>query len=98
MKFIISVLKGFDVGKIQSFSEFPISIGRWTDNDFVLVDPLVSRMHCVIDFMRGNFYILDLKSANHTIVNEKFLISELPLANNDNIIIGSNHIKVMIED
>jgi pSer/pThr/pTyr-binding forkhead associated (FHA) protein len=92
------VIKGFDKGKKQNFSAFPISIGRWHDNDFLLTDPLVSRMHCTIDNINDDLTVRDLVSANRTILNDKIVCSDESVADNDILILGSNYIKLTIED
>jgi pSer/pThr/pTyr-binding forkhead associated (FHA) protein len=94
----INVIKGYDKGKTESFSDFPISIGRWEDNDFQLSDTLVSRMHCAIDYRNNSFYVRDLKSANHTIVNDKLVNSELPINNNDIIMVGGSFLHISISN
>jgi len=44
-------------------------IGRATNSDFRLRDPKVSRDHCVIERIRDEYIIIDLESANGTVVN-----------------------------
>ncbi len=47
-----------------------ILIGRAIDNDIRLSDPLVSRHHCRIEVGEEGAWLLDLGSANGTLVNE----------------------------
>ncbi len=49
--------------------ERPITIGRGTEADLVILDEKASRLHCGIRLWDGDFYIKDLKSRNGTFVN-----------------------------
>ncbi len=46
-----------------------INIGRESDNDVVLDSKLVSRHHCMIQKIKGAFFIKDSGSTNGTFVN-----------------------------
>ena len=96
MKLTISVISGFDEGKRQSFTDFPISIGRLPDNDFQLDDPFVSRRHCTIYKEENYFTLSDLKSTNKTILNEKILDSPKSFKDGDNLIIGENLLRLNV--
>ena len=97
MKLTISVITGFDEGKEKSFTDFPISIGRLSDNDFQLNDSYVSRRHCTI-YTDGIFFtVSDLKSTNKTILNEKILSSPKSFLDGDKLIIGRNILKLTVE-
>ena len=90
MKLILAVVSGFDQGKRESFTDFPISIGRLPDNDFQLNDKYVSRRHCTIYLDDDRFTVSDLKSTNKTILNEKSLDSPTYFTDGDKLIIGRN--------
>ena len=96
MKLTISVISGFDEGKRQSFTDFPISIGRLPDNDFQLDDPFVSRRHCTIYKEENYFTLSDLKSTNKTVLNEKILDSPKSFKDGDNLIIGENLLRLNV--
>ena len=96
MKLTISVISGFDEGKRQSFTDFPISIGRLPDNDFQLKDPFVSRRHCTIYKEENYFTLSDLKSTNKTVLNEKILDSPKSFKDGDNLIIGENLLRLNV--
>ena len=96
MKLTILVIEGHDKGKQQSFTEFPISIGRWPDNDFQLNDPSVSRRHCAIYANGSRLTVSDLKSTNKTILNKKILNSPKYFISGSEIIIGSNILRLDI--
>lgn len=96
MKLTISVITGFDEGKKESFTDFPISIGRLPDSDFQLNDPFVSRRHCTI-YTDGIYFIVsDLKSTNKTILNEKILDSSRSFVDGDSIIIGKTLLRLNV--
>jgi pSer/pThr/pTyr-binding forkhead associated (FHA) protein len=96
VKLTISVISGFDEGKRQSFTDFPISIGRLPDNDFQLDDPFVSRRHCTIYKEENYFTLSDLKSTNKTVLNEKILDSPKSFKDGDNLIIGENLLRLNV--
>jgi pSer/pThr/pTyr-binding forkhead associated (FHA) protein len=52
-------------------SDEELRLGRDSDNDFVLEDEGVSRHHAKIEKKENHFFIVDLDSANGTIVNGK---------------------------
>ena len=90
MKLILAVISGFDEGKRQSFTDFPISIGRLPDNDFQLKDPFVSRRHCTI-YKEDNYFTLsDLKSTNKTVLNGEILNAPVKVKKADQLGLGSN--------
>jgi pSer/pThr/pTyr-binding forkhead associated (FHA) protein len=94
VKLTISVISGFDEGKRQSFTDFPISIGRLPDNDFQLKDPFVSRRHCTIYKDQNYFTLSDLKSTNKTVLNGKILKAPVTVKKADRLGLGSNLIEI----
>ena len=96
MKLTISVITGFDEGKMMSFTDFPISIGRLPDNDFQLNDPFVSRRHCTIYTDGICFTISDLKSTNRTVLNGKVAKSPISITSGDELVLGHNLIKIIL--
>ena len=97
MKLTISVITGFDEGKKENFTKFPISIGRLPDNDFQLDDPFVSRKHCTIYIDGVCFTVSDLKSTNKTILNKKIIDAPQSFIDGDNLIIGKNLLKLNVD-
>jgi pSer/pThr/pTyr-binding forkhead associated (FHA) protein len=66
-------------------------IGKSADADIQLNDQYASKLHAVIHFEEGKFFISDLGSSNHTRVNgEKILNQELK--DGDKIMIGHQNI------
>jgi len=70
-----------------------ITIGRNTDNDLMIIDPLVSNYHAVIQSNGGQIVIRDLKSSNGTFVNN-MKITEVFLNIGDEIVIGKHVIRL----
>ena len=94
--------------KIQSGNE-PVSeyavntevltIGRATNNDLVINDPLVSRRHAQINKKGERYQITDLGSIDGTRVNSVLLKPNIyhPLANGDTISIGNSQLHFIIQ-
>ena len=81
---------------LKEFNKFPISIGRRDDNDLIINDILISRIHCTIFQDSGSFYIADLKSTNGTIVDGKKITESVALTNKDQIVLGVTHLQIDI--
>ncbi|MCX6997564.1 MAG: FHA domain-containing protein [Kiritimatiellaeota bacterium] len=56
---------------VVPLTEVPITIGRGHENDVVLPDEKVSRIHCGLRWWDGAYYLKDLQSHNGTWVNEE---------------------------
>jgi hypothetical protein len=72
-----------------------ISIGRASDNDVILDDPLVSRHHCQLKLQHGAYSFADLGSRNGSFVNGE-PVSEIALGPGDVIRIGSTEIEFQV--
>lgn len=72
-----------------------LTFGRNSENDIVLKDLAVSRMHCKITPQADGFAIVDLDSTNGTFVNRQRLTEPHILANGDRLRIG--HIEFLYE-
>ena len=66
-----------------------ITIGRSSENDIVINDPKVSRVHSQLVQHEGGCSIVDLNSANGTFVNGQKINGEVRLQPNDIIRIGN---------
>jgi pSer/pThr/pTyr-binding forkhead associated (FHA) protein len=73
-------------------SKSETTLGRESDCDIQLKDPLVSRRHAQICFREGGFEIEDLNSSNGTFVNNQ-LVSSGPVGDGDRIQIGNTILK-----
>jgi phosphoserine phosphatase RsbU/P len=82
---VLSVIKGTNQGSTIDLVEDRVVLGRNADCHVVLNEPAVSREHAVIRRIQGKFYIEDLKSRNHTFVNNKEVTTRTLLKDNDRI-------------
>ena len=69
-------------------------IGKGADADIRLNDDFASKLHAVIHFDEGQFFISDLGSTNHTWLNEKKIIKE-ELKDGD--LLGIGHQKMIFK-
>ena len=76
-------------GQAFSLSEGEILIGRDPSNGISLLDPLVSRRHCVLSYTGGKFAIQDLDSRNSTFLNG-VPVRQADLADADQIRVGNS--------
>lgn len=60
----------FPLVKARYSPRGPITIGRTSENDVVIAEYSVSRKHCFIATVEGQYRITDWGSANGTLVNE----------------------------
>ncbi|MCK7532139.1 MAG: FHA domain-containing protein [Marinilabiliales bacterium] len=103
MKIIINLRKISDekYNKEFKFTEFPVRIGRETENEIILEDAkkIVSRSHAIIQNNRGGFQLIDLGSANFTYLNGEKLFPNVDnnLKNGDLIKIGNYELNIIIE-
>ena len=64
------VLDGDDTGRrLPLVGKTQFKIGRSVASDLKLVDGKVSRDHCIVEAVRDHHIVIDLESANGTIVN-----------------------------
>ncbi len=84
---------GPDRGREITVPEGEISLGRSSQNDVCLVDPILSRHHCRISFHGGVLSIEDLDSANGTLVNGDE-VKTAELHDGDTVTIGDTVLRV----
>jgi hypothetical protein len=65
-----------------------ITVGRASDNDVIIDDPMVSRHHCQLKLQHGAYSFVDLGSRNGSTVNGQ-AVSEVALGPGDVIRVGS---------
>lgn len=100
MKLLLKIKKNTDSSFLKefTFSDFPVKIGRETDNDVILEDPrkVVSRSHARIIDNNGQIEILDLGSANFTYLNNEriFPNEAIQLKTGDIVKIGDYEIDI----
>jgi phosphoserine phosphatase RsbU/P len=68
---IIHILKGPEAGKSFEFKSDALYIGRSPESDVQIRDPLISRKHLRVSLKDNKYRIIDLQSANGTIVGDK---------------------------
>jgi pSer/pThr/pTyr-binding forkhead associated (FHA) protein len=79
---------------------FPISVngsrlGRAGSCEIAINDPILSRHHCLFEYVHGDLRLTDLASADGTFVNgEELCARTIVLRHNDVITVGSNTVKV----
>ena len=73
------------------FDRPQFKIGRTPDNDIVIDNLAVSRLHAVLEEEKGNYYIRDCDSLNGTLVNNQ-KIGRARLENGDEVCIGKHTI------
>lgn len=73
------------------FDRPAFKIGRTPDNDIVIDNLAVSRLHAVIEEEKGNYFVRDCDSLNGTVVNSQ-KIGRARLADGDEICIGKHTI------
>jgi hypothetical protein len=72
-----------------------ISVGRASDNDVIVDDPLVSRHHCQLKLQHGAYGFADLGSRNGSFVNGQ-PVNEIALGPGDRIRIGATSIEFQV--
>jgi Nif-specific regulatory protein len=91
------VLSGPLKDSIIPLSEGDVTIGREASNGIAVVDPSVSRKHCVLSTVDGRFRVRDLDSRNGTMVNGTG-VEEQWLQHGDEIAAGDSSFLFLIEE
>jgi transcriptional regulator with GAF, ATPase, and Fis domain len=78
-------------------SEGEVTIGREASNGIAVVDPSVSRKHCLLSGQDGRFRVRDLDSRNGTLVNAS-AIEQQDLQHGDVIAAGDSSFLFLQED
>ena len=76
-------------GKVFPLTKGEVSMGRDPSNEISLLDPLVSRRHCVVRKEGDTFRLEDLESRNNTFVSG-VPVMERVLAHGDQIRVGNS--------
>ncbi|PKQ28575.1 MAG: hypothetical protein CVT63_01970 [Candidatus Anoxymicrobium japonicum] len=88
---VLELLDSGDVSPVFDLGRKVAQIGRIADNDIVLPDPNVSRVHARVEWRDGAYFVSDLESTNGTWVNEE-RVSGKKLQENDVIRLGSTRL------
>ena len=87
--FVITVGRIGESGKqTGTLASREVSIGRAAENDLVLEDKLVSRLHCRLVAVEGGAVVMDEGSSNGTWLNGEPLAHPTFLTFNDELVIG----------
>ena len=65
-----------------------LTVGSAPDNDVVIDDPSVSRVHAIVHQLNGRWFVEDCGSRNGTAVNGRRLTSTQPLRPADELLLG----------
>ena len=65
-----------------------VTMGSAPDNDLVVEEPSVSRIHAVVQQLNGRCFIEDCGSRNGTTVNKRRLAGMVPLSSGDEVTLG----------
>lgn len=89
------VEEGPEKGRSITLPSNDVRIGRSSNNDVVIRDPVMSRFHCRIYFKPGEgLWALDLGSSNQTLINDTPLL-EQKINIGDRITMGDTVLKVV---
>lgn len=96
---LLKIHKGSEPVWEYSVNTEVVTIGRATNSDVVINDPLVSRQHAQINRQGDRYQITDLGSTDGTRVNNILLKPKIPqlLANGDTISIGNSELRLADE-
>lgn len=84
----LTVIKGFNKGKVYSLEEEEITIGRGEENTIVLNIAEVSRSHTALTKVEEGYMIRDLGSTNGTFVDKKEIGGKYLLKPGDTVMLG----------
>lgn len=74
---VVCVVEGLDQGKRFVFGDNRVNIGRRENNELVLTDKSVSRLHAYIIKEAGKHIVYDARSLNGTYLNEVRIIKQV---------------------
>jgi len=90
MDAFLIVQRGEDIGRRYDLDTTQLTVGRGSDNDMVLNDPMVSRYHAVVKRHGNRYSVIDLGSSNPVVINDQALEPGMPqqLQHRDVVFIG----------
>lgn len=71
MAAFLIVQRGEDIGRRFDLDTTQLTVGRGSDNDMVLNDPMVSRYHAVVKRQGSGYIVIDLGSSNPVVINDQ---------------------------
>jgi len=90
-------ISGTHTGTVRHLAEGPLSIGRDEANHLCLADPMVSRRHCTLQPVNGQYELTDLDSHNGTFVNGIPVHRKL-IQHGDTIRIGQSELVFLLHE
>jgi len=94
----LMITTGENAGTHFPIANRPLSIGRDPARDIQLIDPKVSRKHCLIR-RRGDDYILQpFQSVNCVLINGSEISDEVVLRDRDKIELGDTTLRFRVAD
>lgn len=94
MNFSLLVTKGILAGQSFPISSSSVKLGRSSSCDIEIHDMLLSRSQCCFELRDGELWVIDLASANGTLVNGE-TIEERKLETGDKIAVGDTELQVV---
>jgi hypothetical protein len=91
----VMVRSGPDTGARFELETSPLYVGRAPDNGIVVNDPATSRRHARFELRAQDFLVVDLGSANGTLVDGVRVVEQV-LANGTVVTMGQNEFVVSI--
>ncbi|MCL1920950.1 MAG: FHA domain-containing protein [Kiritimatiellaeota bacterium] len=85
--------RGARAGRRLPFTPPQMTLGRASQCDIAIADPLLSRAHCRFEMRDGHLWVVDLESANETLVNGA-PITEQSLLFGDVVTVGDSTIRI----
>ncbi len=93
----IAIISGPNKGTIVPLEGDEVSVGRDEANQLRLLEPLVSRRHCVIRKTPDGHLVADLNSTNGTLVNG-VPVKEQRLSHGDHLRVGDSVLLILLRD
>ena len=91
------IISGCSQGRVELLLGDKISIGRDATNQICVIDPAVSRRHCLLTSVDGGYEIADLDSHNGTFVNG-VPVQRKQLQNGDTIRMGTCELVFLLSE
>jgi len=80
--------------RAETYRQPRVTIGREINNDIVVPEKEVSRFHCLFEYDKDGWRVVDLESTNGTYLNG-IAIRKSPIKNGDVVVVGSIRLHVL---